>query len=443
MNYGVSLLLNYFLIFIEAIAFIVFFTAFFQQKVPKGRLALLSVLLTSLSFLCLALTESNTALKLLLLSCADSLLLYMIYRTSPIKCIGVSILFLSFVNAIDNFLFVTITTTAHIDMRELSQDPYGYYLVGYISKICAVMAFSLVGFYIKQKSYFSHTTWRHWLKILPLPLASTFISVFLWRLYWYIPSAAKEILSCTIALLVMNLFAIAVLNYLDHQQQLFQDNLVLQKNIQYQNEAVDAWADAYKDQRKLTHDFRNQLSVIYGLVEREASRDKLLSYIQTLLENSASNPLIVKTGRLIADILLSQKYSVTQAKGIQFVLRLDDLAGFGLDDEYLVVVLSNLIDNAIEACEKIEEGKDKKITLVMKVEEDSSFLYIENTTAHPVKVLDDQTVLPEGRSAEHGYGLRNVINILNRHDAVFAIRYKKDVGRFCFSTQIPAVLRSP
>lgn len=54
----------------------------------------------------------------------------------------------------------------------------------------------------------------------------------------------------------------------------------------------------------------------------------------------------------------------------------------------------------------------------MKVEEESSFLYIENTTAFPVKVLDNQVVLPSKRSEEHGYGLKNVAAILNRYKAV-------------------------
>ena len=103
------------------------------------------------------------------------------------------------------------------------------------------------------------------LKTFILPIVSLFIAVFLWRLYWIVPFAADAILLCTIALFVTNLFAIAVLNYLDQQQQLYQDNLVLQKSIQYQNEAVEAWTNAYKNQRKMTHDFQNQLSVIYGL----------------------------------------------------------------------------------------------------------------------------------------------------------------------------------
>lgn len=335
---------------------------------------------------------------------------------------------------------MAITILKNITMQELYRDPYGYYLICYIAKILEILLFTIFKSAVKQRFYFHHTTWKHWLKIFVLPIVSMFISVFLWHLYWIVPFAAREILFCTIALFIMNAFAFVTLNYLDREQQLIQDNTVLTQNIKYQNDIVEAWATAYKNQRKMTHDFQNQLSIIYGLAECEAPHGELLPYIQTVMKDSMSTSLIVKTGRLVVDVLLSQKYHIAQSKGVHFLFQLDDLTCFGLKDEHLVVVLSNLVDNAIEACEKITDDKSKKITLVMKVEEESSFLYIENTTAFPVKVLDNQVVLPSKRSEEHGYGLKNVAAILNRYKAVFAIAYKEDSSLFCFSAQIPETL---
>lgn len=440
MSYEISILLNYFVVLIEAVAFIVFSSTFFQHKINMCKLILSTVALTSLSMICLTISESNVVFKLALLTCINSLYLVVIYRASLIKCIGISLLFVSFINVADNFFFVVITTMIHIEIQELYQDPYGYYLVCYIAKICEVMIFTLIGSIIKQKLYFTHATWQHWAKFFILPASSLAIAVFLWPLYWVIPAAGEKILLCTMVLFVINIFDVVMLNYLDREQQLIQDNLVLRQNIKYQNDTVKAWANAYKDQRKLTHDFQNQLSVICGMAEREAPDSELLAFVHTVLKNSTSQSLVVKTGRLAADVLLSQKYHLARSKGISFSLQLDDLTHFGLKDEHLVVVLANLIDNAIEACEKIDNGKSKKMMLVMKVEEESSFLYIENTTAFPVKILDNQVVLPAKQSAEHGYGLKNATAILNSYKAVFAIVYKEEQGLFCFSAQVPEIL---
>ena len=440
MSYTVSILLNCFLVFMEAVAFIVFSGAFFRQQIRLWKLALSAAALTGLDMVCLAVSEPHVPFKLALLTAASSLYLLIMYRGPAVKCAGISVLFISFVNIIDNFFFIVITALLHSSMQELYQDPYGYYLLCCIAKIGGTMLFAAAAFLIRRKLYFARATWRHWVKIFILPVSSLVIAVFLWPLCWAIPAAGQSILFCTVTLFAINIFAIVLLNYLDREQQLLQDNIVLKQNIKYQNDTVKAWAGAYQDQRKLTHDFQNQLSVICGMAEREAPNSELLGFVQTLLKDSARQPLVVKTGRLAADVLLSQKYHLARSRGIAFLLQLSDLSRFGLEDEHLVVVLSNLIDNAIEACGKIGGGQSKKITLVMKVEEESSFLYIENTTASPVKILDGQVVPPAKRSVEHGYGLKNVAAILNRYQAVFAMAYKEEQGLFCFSAQIPETL---
>lgn len=440
MNYALSILLNYLLLFIECISLITFSESFFQRKLSGYKAVFALIVLVSLTFICLAISDHITVLKLPMIICVGSLWLTIVYRVSIIKCIGIDLLFTSLISAADSIITIESALVANIDIQKLYQDPYGYYLLCFFAKILELLIITAIRFLIKQKLYLIYTPWQQWLKIFILPFSSLIIAIFLWRLYWIFPFAAGSILLCVIALLIVNIFAIYALNYLDQQQQLLQDNLLLQKNLKYQNEVVGAWANAYKDQRKMTHDFQNQLSVIYGLAEHESSSIELLTYIRTVLKNSTSNSLVVKTGRMIADVLISQKYHTAQEKEIRFSLQLGDLTYFGLEDEYLVVVLSNLIDNAINACDKIDKNKRREITLAMKVEQGSSFLYIENTTAVPVKILDNQVVVPKSQNSEHGYGLKNVARILNGHDAIFSIDYNDDSGVFCFSTQIPTTL---
>ena len=54
-------------------------------------------------------------------------------------------------------------------------------------------------------------------------------------------------------------------------------------------------------------------------------------------------------------------------------MRLDDLSKFPLADDELIIVLSNLIDNAIEACEKVSDESKRYVLLKMRVEEQASF----------------------------------------------------------------------
>ena len=57
MSYGVSVLLNYFVVLIEAVAFLVFSSTFFQHKINMCKLILSTVALTSLSMICLTISD--------------------------------------------------------------------------------------------------------------------------------------------------------------------------------------------------------------------------------------------------------------------------------------------------------------------------------------------------------------------------------------------------
>ena len=133
MSYEVSIILNYFVVFMEVVAFVVFSSTFFQQAINIRKVISSVVILTSLSFICLAVSESNVFFKLILLTGVDSLWLIIIYHASVIRCVGISILFVSFINVADNFIFMGITMLLFFDMQELYHDPYGYYLVCYIA----------------------------------------------------------------------------------------------------------------------------------------------------------------------------------------------------------------------------------------------------------------------------------------------------------------------
>lgn len=136
------------------------------------------------------------------------------------------------------------------------------------------------------------------------------------------------------------------------------------------------------------------------------------------------------------DIILNQKFAIAKSRNIRFTFQLDDLSAFPLADDALITVLSNLIDNAIEASEKIEDPQARFISLKMRVEPQAAFLYIENTTAEPVLIQNNRILTTKKNPLEHGYGLQNVISVLNQNHALYLLNYDSEAHIFSFSAQI-------
>jgi sensor histidine kinase regulating citrate/malate metabolism len=170
-------------------------------------------------------------------------------------------------------------------------------------------------------------------------------------------------------------------------------------------------------------------------VQKEAPNGELARYVSRLLQTDLSDALFVKTGRTVVDVVLNQKHGIAQSKGIALQVQLDDLRNFAVPDDWLVVILSNLIDNAIEACEKIEEPAQRIIRLRMQVAPEAHFLYVDNPTAQPVQIVNNQVVSTKKDGLEHGYGLKNIATILDQLDAIYAIDYQAEQHLFRFSAQ--------
>lgn len=106
---------------------------------------------------------------------------------------------------------------------------------------------------------------------------------------------------------------------------------------------IVAWMNAYDNQRKQTHEYQNQLSLLHGLAEQEAPDGELVQYLEQLLQTDLSTALFVKTGRTVVDVILNQKNAIAQEKQITLKVHLDDLSNFALPDDALTIVLQILL----------------------------------------------------------------------------------------------------
>ena len=100
----------------------------------------------------------------------------------------------------------------------------------------------------------------------------------------------------------------------------------------------------------------------------------------------------------------------------------------------LVVLLSNLLDNSIEACRRIETGRQIQCTIL---EKNGFFLSIRNTSP-PVLITEHGIATTKLSASEHGFGLPSVCRILASLHAEYVYDYED--GWFQFTAEIPTKL---
>ena len=96
-----------------------------------------------------------------------------------------------------------------------------------------------------------------------------------------------------------------------------------------------------------------------------------------------------------------------------------------ISDMDLGILLANLLDNAIEACEKNNE--DSEIIVKTWTEAGYYFLEISNTVESDILGCNPYLETSKTNSELHGVGLRSVRDIVKKYDGMMSFEQKGNV----------------
>lgn len=245
---------------------------------------------------------------------------------------------------------------------------------------------------------------------------------------------------CATFITVMQIAALLLISWMEQNANFREEAISLQAKSKAQQESIEALSAAYAQQRKLTHDFRAHLSMLDGmLMQQNRDINTIQTYIHSLQSKQNERILLVNTHHAALDALLNQKALVAKNRKIDIQFSVNDLSPIKIDMVDLTVVISNTLDNAIEACEKLPET-DRQIYVQALLEEDELFYAVRNKSL-PVNMAANQ--LPASTKDDpsfHGYGLQNVHTTLEKYHTLYAMDYEN--GWFEFATELPNTLIS-
>lgn len=249
--------------------------------------------------------------------------------------------------------------------------------------------------------------------------------------------AAREIDGMTLGvglfacvLLIANGAILYLLRLMARQGREEQERALLRQQMHIQTDSIYALEKSYRDQRQATHDFRNQLQTIHDLLTQEET-EAALAYVRQLQGMQTTRIFAVNTHHPILDAVLNQKYQAAKEADIEIQFRVNDLSALKLETDALVVLFSNLLDNAIEGCAELDGLRMISCSIEL---EDSLYIAIGNTS-RPVAIHDGHIRTTKPDPLDHGYGLGSIRRILDDLNAEYTFRYAD--GWFRFGAEIP------
>lgn len=192
-------------------------------------------------------------------------------------------------------------------------------------------------------------------------------------------------------------------------------------------------SENFAKQRRMTHEYKNQILCIESLIAAK-NYDELEEYVSKVSGHLSTELDYIKTNNVIVDAILNSKYREILDKKIVFIFKINDLSEIGICDEDIVVILSNLLNNAIEACEKCNEKKVIKMKFVK--EKDNVIISVKNTYDGELVIEDGEIQTSKKQDIdEHGIGIKNIIDVISKYQGSYAIQNNEN--EFYFSIIIP------
>lgn len=222
-----------------------------------------------------------------------------------------------------------------------------------------------------------------------------------------------------------------MVNMLEKESQM-QRLRMLYERTRNQMELYRGMKKRYEQQRRYQHDYKNQLNCISGMIG-EGQTQEALTYIAKLTGSFRQSEMSVNTNHSVVNVVLNQKYQEACDRGIAMAVIANDLSGLSMSEEDIVTLLGNLLDNAIEACEKLEQNRIIQFKMIL--EDEQLVLSIRNPIEEPLRIRNNRIASSKKDKSRHGIGLLNVDSVIRKNGGTGVLQCQE--GWFCFSAMIP------
>ncbi|MBD5459539.1 MAG: sensor histidine kinase [Lachnospiraceae bacterium] len=172
--------------------------------------------------------------------------------------------------------------------------------------------------------------------------------------------------------------------------------------------------ESYRKNRTLMHDLNNHAIAMHALAANGEYED-LMRYIDTFSRKVRDNMFPVRSGSIVLDAVLADKYHRAAGLGISVIFEQIRYSS-DLENEDLCTVVGNLFDNAIEENMKCRDAGQRRISICILSDEDTLQMTVKNPLFHELKVKNGLPVSEKPDVEHHGMGLRNVRRVCDRYN---------------------------
>jgi sensor histidine kinase regulating citrate/malate metabolism len=212
---------------------------------------------------------------------------------------------------------------------------------------------------------------------------------------------------------------------------------MIHKNLEtFQNDLVDKHYEEvdtmYQTMRAWKHDYHNHIQTMEALLRLERT-DELEKYLNEMKLDFASMEVIINTGNAKADAILNSKLSLMSNYNIAVDVTAIVPNKIPIKGTELSVLIGNILDNAIEACVKIEDESERFIRIYIDILKGQFYISVTNSMKDKAAMIGNRIISTKGTN--NGFGLWSIDRIVMKYNGY--INRQCEEGVFATEVLIP------
>lgn len=240
------------------------------------------------------------------------------------------------------------------------------------------------------------------------------------------------ILIVSVVLLFSNISLVSIIGMIIKDSRIRAEYKITKEKMNMQYKYYLNLQESQEKIKKLYHDMKNHIICIQNIYGKHELANKYIEDINNQIKDCGS---IFDTKSIILDVILNEKKSICDMNDIDFLVDINFSKCEFIELTDICSIFSNLIDNAIEACNKIEESKDKKIKLRGTIINKFFIIKCENTKINSINLRNNKLITDKDDSFLHGIGVNSIKSSVEKYNG--NVEISSDKNSFTMIIYIP------
>ena len=306
----------------------------------------------------------------------------------------------------------------------------GRIIILFLTKMLYFIVTQLI-VYFRQKQDFLLKR-DEWILVSSSFTTTFIIAFFLYSLSIDLWNQLYVFIAIVILLIALDVIAFKFMIKINQKNTEQTENELLKLSLEQQSEMIEKIKIQYDNLSEIRHNYVHELAYMKGVLN-EKNYIKLEEYLKEKLSSEKLKGYnYIFTSNKVIDSIINYKFGIAEQKGISVVCTLTSEISESLEHD-ISIILSNLLDNAIEASEKL---KDIEPEIILNITQKSGYysILIKNRIENSVISENKQLHTTKVDKQHHGYGLKTVKMLTATHNGMTDI-YEKD-GFFIVNTML-------